>query len=168
MSIFSKRNVALAASVIALGGCVTFKAVTATSQLGEQLAGYRPQVSVIRESCQLLRIFGAGTACPSQVEKYEKALDALVAYSKQLDAAAGEKAPTVSDDLQKALGQTGTAQWTSLPSGTESDIVSFATGVSAFLTREATRASVQKAVRDVGPSLDKVSGLLIEHFLIEQ
>lgn len=150
--------------------CVEFKAVTATSQMGEKLAEYKTQVGLFERTCALLHATGTGTECPKQAssEKWEKALDMLVAYSKQLDAAASQQAPDVQDDVNAALGAAQKAGWTSLSDDTDLNISRVATAVAAFVSREATRDALQKTIRDVGPALDAVLALLVAHLRTEQ
>ena len=153
----------------ALAGCSSsYRAVTATAQVGENLAQYRPQVSVLGESCQLEQVFEPAAKCPARTEKYEKALDALVAYARELEDAAGDTPLHTGDAVEVALGRVNAAHWSALPPETEPAITTFTHEVSIFLTRSATRTSVQTTIKAIGPSLDSVADILTTHFTNER
>jgi hypothetical protein len=151
----------------ALAACVELKAVTATSHAGESLATYEEQVGLLDETCRFGRVLNGATKCPKDTAKWQRALAMLVAYSKGLDAAAAGKAPSAGDAVGSALGQAESANWVSLSTGAQDAVQKVASGVVAFLAREATRASIQQAIRDVGPSLDTVVQLLASHLALE-
>ena len=159
----------LGVALLALAACgSSYRAVTATAQVGENLEQYRPQVSVLGESCQLEQVFEPAAKCPARTEKYEKALEALVAYARELEAAAGDTPLHTGDAVETALGRVDAAHWTALPADTEPVIATFTHEVSVFLTRSATRASVQKTITAIGPSLDSVTDILTTHFTNER
>lgn len=154
---------------LALAGCSTsYRAVTATAQVGENLERYRPEVSVLGESCQLEQVFEPEALCPAQNEKFEKALDALVAYARELELAAGDSPVSTGDDVEKALGRVDAAQWSKLPAGTEAEIVTFTKEAAHFLDRATNRRSVQETIKAVGPSLDRTAEILTAHFDAER
>jgi hypothetical protein len=157
-----------AALALASTACVDLKAVTATSQVGESLATYEEPIRLLDETCHLGRVLIGASRCPKDLAKWQKALAMLVAYSRGLDRAANSKPPSVSDAVGGALDQAGKAGWLSLSSGAEDAVEKVASGIAAFLSREATRRSIQQAIREVGDALDTVVQLLVAHLALER
>jgi len=149
-------------------GCAEapFKAVVATSQMGEHLADHAAEVRAIEESCFLMRALQKGSKCPAELDRWSRALDMIVAYSRQLDRAASEGGPDVHGEVAAALD--GTARWTKLSQDADKNVAAVASAVTAFVSREATRAAVQSAIRAAGPSLDVVVKGLVTHIQIER
>jgi hypothetical protein len=170
MTRIRKCGLAVLVGFAAVGGCVCVRldAVTATSKIGERLADYSPQTRVIVDNCHLLRALNRAKTCPKDADRWSNALDMLVSYSKELERAADSKGPSVQDNVNKALDQVTAQHWSSLAKDDNQKIATVASAVTAFLFREATRSSLQRAIREAGPGLDEVVSLLVAHLQIEQ
>jgi len=168
MTVHVRRSALVFGIAVAVSGCAEtqLKAVSATSQMGEHLADHAAEVRAIEESCFLMRALQKGTKCPADLDRWSRALDMLVAYSRQLGRAAGDAGPDIHGEVAAALD--GTARWTGLSQDADKSISKVASAVTAFVSREATRAAVQKAIRDAGPSLDIVVKGLVAHIQIER
>jgi hypothetical protein len=161
----NRLTVVGAAAVLA--GCGgDLSAVIATAKTGESLAEHRAAMTVIDDNCHEMVVARRATRCPSTASA-AWAVSALVDYSWALDRAASPEVVNVKDHAATALAGASTAGWTRL-SPEAQDKVSALTGIVAtMLTREMSRAAVTQAIRASGPTVDRLTELLLRHLIVE-
>jgi hypothetical protein len=155
----------IAAAVPAIAGCgADFKAVKAAGVAGQKIDGTVAFASAA-EVCYELRALGAKpaddcAALQTQGASWDKIASAMAAYAAKLGALAGQDDPSVTDQVNAALGAASKAKWTSLTTDQNKAVAEFANAVVALLSTEYRAGVLDGVIRDTDKHVQDVSVML--------
>jgi hypothetical protein len=155
----------IAAAAPAIVGCgADFKAVKAAGVAGQRIDGTVAFASAA-EVCYELRALGAKPAddcavLQTQGASWDKIASAMAAYAAKLGALAGQDDPSVTDQVNAALGAASKAKWTSLTTDQNKAIADFANAVVALLSTEYRAGVLDDVIRNTDKHVHDVSVML--------